>query len=447
MTLNIALNTIIIIMVFLFPGIIVRRSFFTNTFKNRYDNGGAIDKFVWNILVSIVSIILFSFLYNFIDYSLSLIEEKYKIFGNSNTNLRIEYHEIYCIFYSLSKGSLPIEFENYDNFIKYIIYILIVYLFSFVIGKLFYSIIKKSKVERWLSFFQFSNDWEYLTNPELSNFSDLKNKKGYTTWVDVLIGDKDNNSLYRGIVERIIYDKENKIENIILKKTIQFIQIDIREKDIKETDDRFIVNGKNIYKKNLHKKSNSQIVYKKIISGDFFVIPNKDIKNLNFSYIPPFIIDENTKTPILKNESKDYTHHILLLTTIILSTLWYFGNFSKYFLNNHIIIEVILKILKGSYLIGYFIIFIFTISQLIKIKRINKEFLSSVFLLVVLFYILVGILHNTPLIYSITVSLISLYIGSAIEVLLNRYIKNDTFSYFLAIISVAILQYLYFFSL
>ena len=78
MNINIAFSTIIYIMVFLFPGILFRRAFFSGDFNKQFESGNAFERILWNMLVSMIMLVMHSLsiqtynsiFYNVIDFGL-----------------------------------------------------------------------------------------------------------------------------------------------------------------------------------------------------------------------------------------------------------------------------------------------------------------------------------------------------------------------------------------
>jgi len=430
LTLNIALNTIIIIMVFLFPGIIARKSFFSGPFKNRYENGSLIDKFAWNILVSIVCIALFSLVHELFLF----FTQFFQLVKLSNSNLIVTYKDLYCIFESLSKNELPSEFNEYGKFIMYLIYLMLIYGTSFIFGHIFFYLVTKFKLERKLKFLQFRNHWEFLSVPNIYNFSDIDHKKNYDAWVDVMIGDKENKELFRGIIEKIVYDKENKIEHILLKKTIQFIRIELDKNDVIEDSNGknyIIVKKKQVDKAAIHVQTENYIVYKKVIDGNIFVIPANNIKNLNFTYFEtedPNVIDNS----ISKEKIKKLNHSLkwdftIGVSSIVASLLYSYYKVNLNFIDKILFLNIVNKIIIGSYLILVFILLTHSIKTFLKKQIDLLEKLTSLETLIVLSIPILSILYDLPLIHIITIICIYMLISSLVILILNNFLKSKVF--------------------
>ena len=403
MTLNIALNTIIIIMVFLFPGIIARKSFFSGPFKNRYESNSLVDKLSWNILCSLLALTVTSVIIQI----LFLLNNFFKVIDTTVYDIELKYSDLYKIFESLSNSKLPIQFAEFSNFTKYILYLLIVYFFSFCFGKILFYFVTKYNIERKFSIFQFRNHWEYLSKPNIYNFPDIDYSKNYDTQIDILVGEKDNKVLYRGYINKIIYDKENKIENIWLTNTIEFKRIYFDNEGFNDLDDEILFKKERIKKSIIHKLTNEYVVYKKIIKGDIFVIPASDFKNLNITYIETDkkIVDSITESDKAKKPVPKFLKYLdikLFVLFITLSLLYaYFNVFFEQFIDNRFI-DFIVALLSVAYILLLIIVIIVIYKDFNeKSIRVEKKIITTDFLITALIP-LIGNYLNIPIVYSLT---------------------------------------------
>lgn len=260
-------------MVFLFPGIIFRKFFFRGKFKNQFEHGNVLERFLWNILTSVLCLLSFGI----IIYYLTDIYE-YKLFKS------LEYKDIYNLFNDLSINTFPKKLEEIDGLKLFVQVFSSLYLYSASLGYLSFFIVTRFKLDRRFSFFRFNNHWEYFANVNSNNFKKLKLFKSYATYIDILISNKEGKDLYRGRLHEIIYDKDNKIEHIALKDALKFNQIKIDDgTTVEDVEGGIEVNGQFISEYNIHIKRPNKIVYKKFIDGHIFVIPNNNIDNLNFT--------------------------------------------------------------------------------------------------------------------------------------------------------------------
>ena len=90
MEFNIALNTIVYLMIFLFPGIIFRKFLFIREYSKEFDKGNLFERFIWTILTSIgiliVTFSIFLILKNILNLDL-LTSISYKTIWNTFNDL------------------------------------------------------------------------------------------------------------------------------------------------------------------------------------------------------------------------------------------------------------------------------------------------------------------------------------------------------------------------
>ena len=90
MEFNIALNTIVYLMIFLFPGVIFRKFLFIREYSKEFDKGNLFERFIWTILTSIAILIttfsIFLFLKNILQLDL-LPSISYKTIWNTFNDL------------------------------------------------------------------------------------------------------------------------------------------------------------------------------------------------------------------------------------------------------------------------------------------------------------------------------------------------------------------------
>lgn len=297
-------------MVFLFPGIIFRKFFFQGKFKNQFEHGNTLERILWNMLTSVFCIFTFAALLYILKahFDFSFFKE-------------LEYKDIYGLFNDLSTNTFPEKLEKFEGLKLFVTVFTYLYVYSALIGYLTYLIVTKFKLDKRFFFFRFNNHWEYLVNVNSRNFKNLKLLKSYATYVDVLIGNQESKSLYRGRLHDIIYNKENKIEYIALKDTLEFKEV-YDYKCYTEDEKNFTLDGMTLDINSLHLKRDNKVVYKKVIDGHVFVIPYDGIKNINFTYVE---ISDRINTRKLNN--------VILFTSTLLGPIAIIFLFLNLFFN------------------------------------------------------------------------------------------------------------------
>jgi hypothetical protein len=220
---NIALNTIIIIMVFLFPGVLFRKFYFTGNFGNQFNQGNLLERFLWSIFLSFICLTSASIILYLLDsfYGIKSLES-------------INFNRLSCVFQSLSENKFPGEFQDKKNFISYLLVLLFIYVISSILGYASNKFVLLFSLENFTAF-KFNNSWHYLSKAYKAN--DVRKNIGdvHLTYVDVLTTINSNEILYRGILNNFLLDKDDKLENIVLSKVYRFITLN-RIDDLAKVD-------------------------------------------------------------------------------------------------------------------------------------------------------------------------------------------------------------------
>jgi hypothetical protein len=257
-------------MIFLFPGVLFRRAFFSGEFKKRFDAGNTFERVLWSILFSFLSVISFCFAINFIN----------SIFGLT-FQFDLKNDQILDSFICVYENRFPTAFLSVESLINSIKLLSSLYLFSILIGYLFNKIVFYLGLEKRYAILKFQDNWQYLTSSTKQNNSNHSIGDIHYTKVDIKTS---NQELFTGKLHEILYDKEGKIEAIAIKEAYKFYKYKIKEEQskidyIKEThrdDDPSII---------ILFENEDEFVYRKRIKGDLFSILNNNIENISITYI------------------------------------------------------------------------------------------------------------------------------------------------------------------
>jgi hypothetical protein len=375
MNINIAFNTIIYIMIFLFPGLIFRRAFFSGKFSNNFNSGNAFERLIWNILFSIISIYVFYILFKYLDVS------NHKIFS-----YKLQKDQIFETFKYLYENKFPVLFLS-EDFIKISLsWLFFIYFFSGLIGFVINKIIIIIGLEKSFSVLKFQNNWEYLINSNGKNNSSHNFLHLYYTKVDVKT---KNQELFTGKLHEIIYDKDNKIEAITIEDAYKFYKcslIDDKEKIeyIKSSinkDDPYIIE---------HQQTNSEYIYRKKIKGNLFSIFINDIENISMSYIKIANFYQNLQI----NLKKLFTISFVLIIAFCFSyIIWDFNVFLFDSFKRRVVFCITTPFVYSIF--SMFLVF----ASNVKLFRINlKKYLKDLF---DVFFIL--LLFATPYLYAFSI--------------------------------------------
>jgi hypothetical protein len=258
-------------MVFLFPGVLFRKFYFSGQFGNQFEQGNLLERFLWSLFLSFVCLSGVSLLFFLLAY-----------FWDLHPLDNINFEKISSIFQSLSKNEFPQSFSNKSDFTSFLFLLFIIYFISASLGYIVHNIVRALSLDKF-SIFKFKNNWHYLSQAYKENGVSRKIGDVYATFVDVLVKNNTKDELYRGILNNVILDKEDKLENIVLSNTYKFVSIDKSENEKIEAIKQSIENKENIF--TLHKDYLNRIIYKKSIDGNLLVLSKENIININFTYV------------------------------------------------------------------------------------------------------------------------------------------------------------------
>lgn len=348
-------------MVFLFPGVLFRKFYFFGQFGNQFEQGNLLERFLWSLFLSFVcltSVSIFFFLLEYL-FNLHPLES-------------INFEKISTIFESLSKNEFPTSFSNKSDFLNFLILIFIIYFISASLGYITHNIIRTFAFDRF-SIFKFKNNWHYLSQAYKANGVNRKIGDVYTTFIDVLAKNNTKEELYRGILNNIILDKDDKLENIVLSNTYKFISIEKIETEKIDAIEESINNEENIF--TLHREYSNKKVYKKSIDGNLLVLANENIININFTYVKT-----SNKVKYWKSLFYDFLKILYLISFVGLVLLPFFKIKVSYF--ESIWNKIIFSLTTSLVLI----ILLNLIGELLKIKTVeNKTSNKDVLFILLLF--------------------------------------------------------------
>ncbi|WP_123838369.1 hypothetical protein [Chryseobacterium oncorhynchi] len=248
MEFNIALNTIVYLMIFLFPGIIFRKFLFIREYSKEFDKGNLFERFIWTILTSIIILIvtfsIFLFLKNILN--LDLLPS-------------ISYKTIWDTFNDLSNNKLPDPDKKFTPKDKYVykhffLLMISIYTLSIILGVITYLVTRTTFVKS-IGILKYLNYWQDLVKGTYNSNNDDTLTYGYTT-ADVLTEQNDTTKLYSGRVINYYLDLQtNQLQTIVLSDAKRYKKLDDGGFEIKS------------------------------IPGHNFIIEKERILNINFTYI------------------------------------------------------------------------------------------------------------------------------------------------------------------
>ena len=263
MNIDIALNTIFYIAIFIFPGIIFRKFYFRGNFTHQFSQGNLFERFIMTIFFSLVSILL----------SIGIILF-FRYLGVDFLGA-ISYDTIIKTFNDIKKNEIPQDFRS--NAFHFLTLMSLIYIISLLMGAILHSFVIKLGLDIRYPIFRFNHPWYYITNGK--TIKEISSQKYLYTNIDILINDGYKKVMFSGVLLDILQNPlNNNIEHILVK---------------------------NCYKYNFKDKDNSTQYDKKYISGNVMCFSKDNIINFNLTHITR---DKNYK--VLK-------YYILFIITLI----------------------------------------------------------------------------------------------------------------------------------
>jgi len=184
---ELALNTIIIIVLILFPGLVVRRFYFSGDFSKQFVKGEWSERLVtsvfWGLFSQLISLLLFSY-------------TSWAKFNDSND-----------IINNIFQDGVPNTLITDSNSILFLLgYIVFSLIFSGILGYLAHKLVRIFNLDIKNKAFRFSNNWHYYFKGEIlktEDYSKYKDLKILFTWIDIVIDTKNgNNKLIQGVLSQ-----------------------------------------------------------------------------------------------------------------------------------------------------------------------------------------------------------------------------------------------------
>lgn len=248
---HIAIQSVLVLFLIAFPGVIFRRFFFQGEFSKQFDSKG------WShslFLSLVLGVLIHSFLIGVYYYSNFLIDFV-------NVKKIYNFFNYACDF---NLNTLRIELAFW--------YLGLLYFIPSFWGLSLYFFIRYTKLDVKLPIFRFQNYWHYYFSGEILKYHQFKIPQNKTvrkgrimlTFIDVLYKEKENvNTLLSGILSQYTINKNTwDIDYLYISETTKYI-------DFNTID----------YK-----------IFNKQIQGDFIVIPREKIININVRFLrEPFV--------------------------------------------------------------------------------------------------------------------------------------------------------------
>lgn len=270
------------------PGVFFKKFYFQSKFSKEFNSGNFADKFITSIFWGLITQLI--------------------VFFILKTTFEISYVELYkrCknIYTDIHNNTLP-TISPFQLKTLFVIQIFSVIL-ACILGFLLHKFVRIFKLDIKFSPIRFANDWNYIFRAELYenpiDYNERLIKKYYSTEVDVLVndGNDDKPSFYQGILHDYYLDENGNLDRISLSLARKRIKLE-----------------------------NGQLEFRDIV-GDTFIVPYKNISNLNLRYNYNYKLKNEVFPPIIRNAT---IIMIILLFLFLLIAPWFssVGFFSKIF--------------------------------------------------------------------------------------------------------------------
>ena len=246
---EIALNSFILFLLFIFPGIVFRRFYYVGEFSKQFNSGNWINTLYISLVPGLIIQIISYFAF------VNLIST------NSSFN---NYEFVNNIYIKIKKDSLPKELFNFELLSWLFLYLFTTVFISFIIAQICWKIVRTFNLDIQFSTLRFNNYWHYYLSGESLKFKEFKglisNKKLVValTEADVLVDiGNEGTKLYKGFIR----------QHTICKSTGDLKAIYLT--DVR----RFRRNSEN---------NNVEI---KDVPGHIMIVPAEKIININLTYV------------------------------------------------------------------------------------------------------------------------------------------------------------------
>lgn len=260
---EIASNSIILFLLFIFPGIVFRRFYYVGEFSKQFNSTNWINTFYISLIPGLIIQVVSYFTF------MNLIYKKLNSEQNQNFS---NYSFLNLIYKKLKDNSLPKEFFDFEFLCWVFGYMVVVLMISFIIAQICWIIVRSLDWDKKFSPLRFNNYWHYYLSGESLKFKDfrgiLPNQKVLLTEADILIDiGNEGTKLYKGFLRQHTICKNSGDLKAIYLTDVRRYKRDLPPNNIKE------------------------------VPGHIMIIPAEKILNINLTYITRS--EKNNNYPVL----------------------------------------------------------------------------------------------------------------------------------------------------
>ncbi|MEP3569474.1 MAG: hypothetical protein ABJN28_05105, partial [Flavobacteriaceae bacterium] len=212
MEFNIALHTIFYVSVFIVPGFLLRRFYFSGEFNKEFSQGNLMERFIWTIFGSIIVLLASSFF-----FTLLRIISKKKLLS------AISYDTVKEIFDLLSDNKMPETSHFFLVYKDFLILIFGIYLAAILLGILMRKLALNSQVCSVFPVLKYKNYWYYFVRGRVKSAPKESGKVYWYTEADILVEHEGKAKMYSGkISDYFINPENNQLESVFLEDTNRY---------------------------------------------------------------------------------------------------------------------------------------------------------------------------------------------------------------------------------
>lgn len=292
---EIAWNSVILFLLFIFPGIVFRRFYFVGEFSKQFNSSNWLNTFYISLIPGIIIQVLSYLIF------INLI---YKKLNPQQTTEFSNYNFLNTIYLKLNSNSLPKELFDLELIFWILGYISVVVFISFIIAQICWKIVRNLDLDKKFSPLRFNNYWHYYLSGESLKFKDfrgiLPNQKVLLTEADVLVDlGSEGTKLYKGFLRQHTICKNSGDLKAIYLTDVRRYRKDLPPDNIRE------------------------------VPGHIMIIPAEKILNINLTYI--------TKSEKIIN----YTSLILIVLNLTILLVLMFNPLNIFLKNTTLFGDVI----------------------------------------------------------------------------------------------------------
>ena len=228
---ELALNSIIIFLLFIFPGIVFRRFYYVGEFSKQFNSTNWVNTFYISLIPGLIIQIISYFAF------INLIYRK---------QISDNYDFINAVYIKLCTNKLPKELFNFELICWILGYMSVVIIISFIVAQFCWIIVRSWDWDKKFSPLRFNNYWHYYLSGESLKFKEfrgiLPHQKVLLTEADVLVDlGNEGTKLYKGFLRQHTICKNTGDLKAIYLTDVRRYKRDLPPNNIKEVPGHIMI--------------------------------------------------------------------------------------------------------------------------------------------------------------------------------------------------------------